>query len=130
MSAGASTCTQSSDALAVEACSALIQHRRDPGSVWLSVLAHGHIRHRLHWTHALVQAPPKEPALPGWQQKGRWLFARRKDSRDQRTQVVLGLSYAIRGRKERESSGVGGEPAITDRHEGGEDGCLQRVAQL
>jgi hypothetical protein len=44
----------------------LIQHRRDPGSVWLSVLAHGHIRHRLHWTHALAQAPPEEPALPGW----------------------------------------------------------------
>ena len=52
--------------VAVEACSALIRHRRDPGSVWLSVLAHGHIRHRLHWTHALAQAPPKEPALPGW----------------------------------------------------------------
>jgi hypothetical protein len=44
----------------------LIQHRRDPGSVWLSVLAHGHIRHRLHWTHALAQAPRKEAALPGW----------------------------------------------------------------
>jgi hypothetical protein len=49
----------------------LVEHRRDPGTVRLPVLADSHVRHRLHGTHALTQAPPKDPGLPG-RQKGIW----------------------------------------------------------